>query len=115
MHRKYIRYKNLRLQIERRLPHTNFELISLNNFSNFLHTGSDILEFDFDDAEQKISPIINKIEKLFERKSLGKFEKWNVNKKLVDLIQNSESNSKISDPVCKKFEKLFKEINSKLV
>ena len=70
--------------------------------------------FDFNDVEKDIQPVITRIEKLFERKSYGKFEKWKVNQILVNWIQTQQTDHEISDVVCAKFASLMKKINSKL-
>ena len=68
------------------------------------------MTIDFNSQENKILPIVNKFEAMFERNSLGKFEKWKVCTNLIKIINST----KISDTTCNKFEKLFIEINSKL-
>jgi len=68
-------------------------------------------EIDFTEDEQKIIPIVNRIESMFNRKKYGKLEKWKVANILIDWIAKQSTEKRISDATCKKFEGLFKHVN----
>lgn len=68
-------------------------------------------EIEFSSDELTISPIVDRIEKMFERKKYGKLEKWKVSNVLIDWIAKNSAEKKISKVTCEKFEKLFKQVN----
>jgi len=68
-----------------------------------------VIEFTSD--EEKIIPIVNKIEAMFERKKYDKLEKWRISSVIIDWISKQSSSKKISKNTCEKFETLFKHVN----
>ena len=68
-------------------------------------------KIEFSDNEEKINPIVDRVEKLFERKGFDEFEKWKVSNVLIDWIAKNSTEKKISKETCGKFEKLFTEVN----
>ena len=67
------------------------------------------IEFNAD--EEKIVPIIDRIESLFNRKNYDKLEKWKVDNVLFNWISKQSPEKKISDTTLEKFERLFKQVN----
>jgi|APSaa5957512535_1039671.scaffolds.fasta_scaffold32885_1 predicted ATP-dependent endonuclease of OLD family len=68
-------------------------------------------KIEFISDEEKIFPIIDRIESMFKRKKYKKLEKWKVSNIILDWITNPSSGNKISDDTCNKFEKLYKHVN----
>ena len=67
----------------------------------------------FNDEEKRISNIVKRITSHFNHQD-ETFEKWKVTYKLIELIQEPQTNI-ISDDTCAKFEKIFKQVNKGLV
>lgn len=68
-------------------------------------------EIEFTEDEQKINPIVDRVEVMFKRKNYDKLEKWKVSNVLIDWIAKNSSEHKISKDTCEKFAKLFKQVN----
>lgn len=68
-------------------------------------------DIKFSVDEEKIHPIIDRMESMFKRNAYDKFEKWKANNVLLTWIGNQASEKKISKETCEKFENLFKTIN----
>ena len=66
---------------------------------------------EFNTDEEKIVPIVDRVESVFNRKNYDKLEKWKVGKVLVNWISKQSSEKKISDATLEKFEKLFQQAN----
>ena len=66
---------------------------------------------EFNTDEEKIVPIVDRVESVFNRKNYDKLEKWEVGKVLVNWISKQSSEKKISDATLEKFEKLFQQAN----
>ncbi len=71
-------------------------------------------KIEFNSDEEKIIPIVNRVEALFKRQGYDNLEKWKVGNVIIDWIAKQSSEKKISDNTCKKFEELFKQINTVL-
>ncbi len=71
-------------------------------------------DIEFNEDEEKIIPIVDKIESIFRRNGYGKLEKWKIDRVIVDWITKQSTEKKISHDTCKKFEELFKQINKTL-
>ena len=67
---------------------------------------------EFNSDEEKIIPIVNRIEALFKRQGYDNLEKWKVCNVIIDWIAKQSSEKKISDNTCKKFGELFKQVNT---
>jgi len=67
------------------------------------------VQVDFIEEENKIDGIVNKVEAMFQRKGLGKFEKWLVSQAVRDKML--ESPDKIPKQTVDIAEKIFQSIN----
>ena len=68
------------------------------------------VSLDFNSKEKNIPNIVDKVTALFDRKDKS-FEKWEVAYKLIQIIQETSSNS-ISQDTCNKFENIFNRVNT---
>ena len=57
-------------------------------------------KIEFDSDEEKIIPIVNRVEALFKRQGYDKLEKWKVSNVIIGWIAQQSSEKKISDNTC---------------
>ncbi len=69
----------------------------------------DLAELTFGPEEEGIEGVVNKVEALFKRKQIGKFEKWRAAARLRDWIL--EESKEITDTVRQQFSRIFEAVN----